>query len=178
MYFKVWCCPLNKSGLITAGVLCSVVAAVAFLLGAIMLANRCITGDYIAYGDTIVCYYTYAGVLQLIGGGLMIGAAVCTFNFTCGPRYNKYHGGDDADPEPIVIAAVIQSKEQPGQQKKKSSHDSISQLSTGSGETKRITTLPDGSIKTETETVRPDGSRVVTTTIEKPNEEDDSSVDV
>jgi hypothetical protein len=98
---------LNKCGLITAGVGCAVTGVVAFILGAIMLVNRCITEtNTVYYVDDLIydyntntyyttCYYTYGGVLQLVSGALMISAAACTFTFACGARYRKFHDDDD-----------------------------------------------------------------------------------
>jgi hypothetical protein len=166
-----------------AGVGCALAGATALIVGALMLANRCTEIEtYTLYDDiyyissATVCNATYLGVLQLVGGSLLIGAAVCTFTFACGKRYRMYHMDDDDDdnknndkenkktndPESGIII--------PNETKKRGgANDSISHLSMGSGgETTTITTLPNGSIRTERETIRGDGTRMITTTIEEP----------
>lgn len=195
----MWCAPINKPGLITIGIFASVSAGSALVMGIYMLTDICpdSVGDnsYDPYDASYTlrpwCYPWWRGFLTLVGGLDMAFAAVCTFMFACGPRYGRYHRGDnhddhketttktEDDPEVGAIRAfpvVLPSNVQAGTDKKnrkKSKNDSVELLNMGSGKSKKVTMLPDGSIKTEIETICPDGSRLITTTIEKPKGEDD-----
>lgn len=189
------------------GVFAAIAGAVGIIVGGIFLAtNNSNCYYYNNYDDFYYStYYTCSGptyvtrgILQLIGAALMIGAAVCTFTFTCGARFLKYHPENDGgetgedygdrkpndDPprtvEAIAVTPIPGKKSKTGKKKtKKNTSDdgtAVSNLTTGSA-SKTITHMPDGSIKTEIETINPDGSKQITTTIEKPLEPTTSAID-
>jgi hypothetical protein len=129
---QVWCCPLNKWGLITAGAFAAVAGGIGVIIGATLVAADAAdlevcysyytgdidytydpsTGEYTySYGTSgyswWFCEYVTRGVLQFVGAGLMIGAAVCTFMFVCGPRYQKHHDQVDRESKNIVSQVVV-----------------------------------------------------------------------
>jgi hypothetical protein len=91
---------MSMSGLVTAGVFCALVGGGAVSAGSFMLAHQCangewhVTDDDSPYYDTIVCYSTWAGVLQLVGAVCLLVAARRTMAFACGPSFEKNHDGD------------------------------------------------------------------------------------
>jgi hypothetical protein len=114
---------MNKCGLITAGVFACIAAVTAVIAGGILVAvdaadlELCYDDYYYDdyYYDSGYSWWSCAlmvrGILQLIGATLMIGSAVCTFVFACGPRYNKHHDQVDSGYEdhrvPHVADVVV-----------------------------------------------------------------------
>jgi hypothetical protein len=192
---------MNKCGLIVGGVFAAIAGAAGVIFGGIYLAQgpdaHCeyYSGYYNYYEDCSGLSYVTMGVLQLIGAVCMIGAAVCTFIFTCSARFQKYHaenngGDDDGDRKPrddltqtanfdVVIPSSGKKSSKGNKKTQKDDGTAISNLSTSSTTTKTITHMPDGSIKTEVMTILPDGSKQITisTAPAAIDEVDDTSVD-
>lgn len=96
MYQVVWCCKMNKCGLITAGVFAAITGCVCIGAGAIILASGLTrtcqyTDDY--YYDSSYCAraVTTASSIVIVGGLIWIACAVCTFVFVCGKRFNRFN---------------------------------------------------------------------------------------
>jgi hypothetical protein len=134
------------------------------------------TDDF--YSDSCRTTAAVAATLGFIGGSSWIACAICTFVFSCGQRYKKYHLDDEDEnqgrgngrspgPTDTVVSAYPIHSTGPKILTKEDT-DEPSALSNGTSINKVITHLPDGSIKTETETILPNGKKQVTTTIEKP----------
>jgi hypothetical protein len=94
-----------------------------------------------------------------------IACAVCSFVFSCGNRYKKYHLDDAHENRedsgyamsPVISAYPIHSTNKDGGEPP--SFCTVNKVATH---------LPDGSIKTVTETILPNGKKQVIITIEKP----------
>jgi hypothetical protein len=101
---------MSDSGLITAGVFCAMAGAAAAATGIFMLAHQCANGDWHVieydvspYYVAVTCYSTWAGSLQLAGAACMVGAAILTMAFACGPSFEENYneeGDIEAYPTP------------------------------------------------------------------------------
>ena len=112
MYQVVWCCRMNRCGLITAGVFAAISGACCTIVGALVMSSgttrwcttttNAIISSY-GYDDDIwsssvqqanedSCKKAINVVSGIgFGGGIVwIACAVCTFVFVCGPRYAKF----------------------------------------------------------------------------------------
>mmetsp|Transcript_15558 Transcript_15558/g.25215 ORF Transcript_15558/g.25215 Transcript_15558/m.25215 type:complete len:191 (+) Transcript_15558:68-640(+) len=105
----VWCCKMNKCGLITAGVFAALAAALMIIKGILVAVSGVTLVCSSSYNDDYYYYSDYdddacnaaviiASSLAISGGVFWIATAVCTFVFACGPRYMKLHDiYDDGD---------------------------------------------------------------------------------
>lgn len=105
----VWCCKMNKCGLIVAGVfgcIAAVILAIFAILWLVGGQSACAETYYYEY-DEAACWSSWITLasLGLAGCLLWIATAVCTFVFACGSRMAKFQS-EGASGEPAVPAGA------------------------------------------------------------------------
>ena len=133
MYQVVWCCRMNRCGLVTAGVFAVLSGVCCIVVGALIMSSgttrwcttatastTAIVSSY-GYDDDIwstvqqtnedSCKKAIAVVSGIgFGGGIVwIACAVCTFVFVCGPRYSKFQNEVTLrqDNDEVVVTPVV-----------------------------------------------------------------------
>jgi hypothetical protein len=108
----VWCCKMNKCGLITAGVFCLVDAAGNLIAGCVLIAVAN-DDDEDLWDDDEEDVLNIWAIICFIGCGLWVATAICVFVFVCNGRLERLERAASTRPPtnqakmPTVTASAI-----------------------------------------------------------------------
>ena len=110
LFQVVWCCKMNRCGLITTGIFAAITGVLCIVAGAVLLTlDENFYCDpyyydyyYGEYYDESSCSMTVTGfaIVSFCGAALWIACAVCVFVFACGERIKKYENNGGASSPP------------------------------------------------------------------------------
>lgn len=153
MYQNLWCCKMNRCGIITAGVFAFIAGAMSIILGFLAL-----WGGLVFYCDFLIAFClisfpideTMGGSFAIVGGVSWVTCAVCTFVFGCGHRYHKYYIDDEKENHDGSLSTYPISSTVPNTHTLVDTNLPFA-LSNWNTANKVISYLPDGTIKIEPE---------------------------